>query len=169
MTIDGFLKDFEKTLYQSFNTNKLRSPYDTGKLRYQAFKIAKKPNGWKIYVDLTVSEYAQYLDGFDSIKARYPEGWFDHIAYKIVQDLMKKYDKQQYESDEIQEGFKDIEAIRQLKKSDQALLKGATYGKSAKSQPQYVLGKHTNVKSVKSNVIQHQQNQATYLGYKYIP
>ena len=174
MTVEQFKKDFETSLYKSLEINRLRSPYDTGNLRYSGIKFLKTPNGFKIYVDENVAPYAIYLDGFESINARYPEGWWSHICLKIINDMIKKYDKEQYNSDEWQEGLGNLKAIREFNKSTQALNKGATYGKSAKSAGKYVLGSTgSSIRSVRENVSQHQISQyqrtgRSYYGYNFI-
>lgn len=121
MNIDEFKREFESALYTALNVHKQRSPYKTGNLRENAIKILKSPNGYKIWVDTTIAPYALELDSKASIKERYPEGWFDHICYKIVDELMKKYDKKQYKSEEYQEGMGDLESVRRFYKSDRAM------------------------------------------------
>ena len=120
MTVEEFLADFEDALYTSLNVNKQRSPYKTGNLRNNAIKIMKTANGYKIWCDLSVAPYAQYLDDKPSIKQRYPESWWDHICIHITTELMKKYNRKEFKTS-YQEGYDDWQSVRKFNKSDKAM------------------------------------------------
>lgn len=147
MTEERFLKNFENALLNSISVNRLRSPYDTGNLRYNAIKIIETDRGYKLFVDLSAAHYAQYLDNFGSIKARYPEGWWDHICLNIIQDLLNKYDgvvieDEEDENADTRQTLAKWTRMRKYSGANAALTGGATHGKSAKSNPKYVLGSY---------------------------
>ena len=91
MTEEEFIKEFENELYTRFNISKQLSPYKTGNLRNNAIQILKRPNGYKIYVDLSIAPYAQYLDSKRKVQREHPGGWWNEICMDIVDSIMKKY------------------------------------------------------------------------------
>lgn len=93
MTVDEFIKEFETELYTRFNISKQLSPYKTGNLRNNAIQILKTPTGYKIYVDLDVAPYAQWLDQFPKVQREHPGGWWREICMDIIDSIMKKYNK----------------------------------------------------------------------------
>lgn len=91
MTEDEFIAEFEKELYTQFNISKTLSPYKTGNLRENAIKILKTPTGYKIYVDMDIAPYAQWLDQYPKTQREHPIGWWNEICKDIIEKIMKKY------------------------------------------------------------------------------
>lgn len=91
MTLEEFLIEFEDALYTEFNISKHLSPIKTGNLRYNGIQILKKPNGYKIYVDLDKAPYAQWLDQYPKVQREHPDGWWEEICNDIINKIMKKY------------------------------------------------------------------------------
>lgn len=91
MTVDEFKREFENELYTQFNISKQLSPIDTGKLRNQGIQILKKPNGYKIYIDLSITPYAQFLDSKPKVQREHPGGFWNEICMDIIKKIFAKY------------------------------------------------------------------------------
>ena len=91
MTAEEFIEEFENELYTQFNISRTLSPYKTGNLRNNGIQIVKKPGGYKIYVDLDVAPYAQWLDQYPKVQREHAGGWWNEICMDIINKIMKKY------------------------------------------------------------------------------
>ena len=92
MTIDEFKEEFEAELYNIFGEEREKSPYKTGNLRYNGIQVIKTPKGYRVWVDLSIAPYAQWLDSKPKIKREHPEGWFNEIALGIINKIISKYE-----------------------------------------------------------------------------
>ena len=108
MTEAEFLEEFEAELYTTFGIEREKSPYKTGNLRYNGIQIMKTPRGYRIWVDLSIAPYSQFLDTKPKIQREHPEGWFNEIAMGIINKIMKKYNKNQEKSKGREEKLEDF-------------------------------------------------------------
>ena len=92
MTTDEFIDAFEEYLTALTHAHAMKSPYKTGNLRYNAIKVEKTENGFRVYVDLDKAEYAKWLDDKPKIQMEHPEGWWREIATAIIEDLINQFD-----------------------------------------------------------------------------
>jgi len=91
MTYEEFKEDFEDYINETFETEKLKSPYKTGNLRNKAYKIIKSNNGYKIYIDMNIAPYAKHLDSTEKIKREYPNGWFNEPMLDLINKIKQRY------------------------------------------------------------------------------
>lgn len=91
MTEEEFRLDFENKIHSIFNVSRELSPIKTGNLRYNAMQIMKTPTGYKIWVDLSKAEYAEYLDTKPKVQREHPQGWFNEIALDMIERIKKEY------------------------------------------------------------------------------
>lgn len=91
MTYEEFEADFENYINETFGIEKLKSPYKTGNLRNNGYKLVKTDSGYKIYIDETAAPYAQYLDSKPKIKREYPGGWWDEPMEDLINKIIERY------------------------------------------------------------------------------
>ena len=91
MSENEFLEDLEMYLNALFSNHRHWLPRKTGKLQNSAYKLEKTSNGYKIYIDESISPYAQYLDDKPKIKREYTNGWFNEPIQDIINKITEHY------------------------------------------------------------------------------
>ena len=87
MTEAEFLLDFEQFLRTQFELYRKTLPYDTGNLSLNAYNLEKTATGYKIYIDLNIAPYAEYLDN----KGVHQNFFENLIVNKLLQDIQNRY------------------------------------------------------------------------------
>jgi len=83
MTREYLIKRIEFAIYKEFTLMRNELPYKTGRLAYRAFNLRKTEYGWDLFVDLTISPYAIYLDSKPKT-----QGWWRDACKRFMQRLM---------------------------------------------------------------------------------
>ncbi len=82
MTREYLQKRIEFAIYKEFSLMRVELPIRTGRLQYRAFKLEETADGWRLYIDLSISPYAVYLD--DKGKTA---GWWRMACDRLIQRL----------------------------------------------------------------------------------
>ena len=88
MTEKEFLADFDQFIHTQFEIYRKTLPYLTGNLSLNAYKLERTPNGYKIYIDLSIAPYAEYINQ----PGRVHEGFFEKLVVnQLMKDIQTKY------------------------------------------------------------------------------
>lgn len=90
MTEEEFLWDFDQFIHTQFELYRKTLPYLTGNLSLNAYKLEKGPKGYKVYIDLSIAPYAEYINQTGKVH----EGFFEKLVVnRLMNDIKKKYNK----------------------------------------------------------------------------